>query len=48
MNIIRIKFKISEHVIEEDDGPFKGSTIPMVDLSTNIFKYLNTKENTPE
>ena len=27
--------KFSDHVIEADDGPFKGSTAPMVDLSTS-------------
>ena len=38
INILRIKFKISENVIKADDGPFKGSTLPMVDLVTYIFK----------
>ena len=33
--------KFPEHVIEADDGPFKESTAPMVDLDTYIFKYLN-------
>ena len=27
-----LNLKFSEHVIEADDGPFKGSTTPMVDL----------------
>ena len=37
-----LNLKFSEHVIEADDGNFKGSTTPMVDLGTYIFKYLNT------
>ena len=32
-----LNLKFSEHVIEDDDGPFKGSTIPMVYLGTNEF-----------
>ena len=34
--------KSSDNVIEEDDGPFKGSTSPMVNLGTYEFKDLNT------
>ena len=37
----------SEHVIEAYDGPFNGSTTPMVDLGEYIFKDLNTGEITP-
>ena len=40
--------KFSKHVIESDDGPFKGSTTPMVDLGTYICKYLNTGKITPK
>ena len=40
--------KFSDHIIESDDGPFEGSTAPMVDLSTYEFKDLNTGEITPE
>ena len=29
--------KLSEHVIKEYDGPFKGSTTPMVNLGEYIF-----------
>ena len=43
-----LNLKFSEHVIEADDGTFKGSTTPMVDLGTYIFKYLNTGKITPE
>ena len=34
--------KWSEHTIEVDDGPFKGSKILMFDLGVYAFKYLNT------
>ena len=44
--VLNIEF--SEHVIEADDGPFKGYTTPIVDLGAYIFKYLNTEKNTPE
>ena len=40
--------KFSEHVIEAYYGPFNGSTTPMVDLGTYIFKYLNTGKMIPE
>ena len=40
--------KLSEIVIEEYDGTFNGSTTPMVDLGTYIFKELNTGKITPE
>ena len=42
-----LNLKLSDHIIEADDGPFKGSTTPMVDLGTYIFKYLNTDKITP-
>ena len=32
-----LNLKFSEHVIESDDGPFKGSTTPMVDLGMYVF-----------
>ena len=37
-----LNLKFSEHVIKADYVPFTGSTTPMVDLGTYIFKYLNT------
>ena len=43
-----IYLKFSEHKIEANDGPFKGSTTPMVDLDAYIFEYLNTGKITPE
>ena len=45
---LRLNLKLYEHVIEADDGPFNGSTIPMVDLCTYIFKDLNTAKIRPE
>ena len=43
-----LNLKFPEHIIKADDGTFKGSTTPMVDLGTYIFKILNTGEITPE
>ena len=43
-----LNLKFSEHVIEADDGTFKGSTTHMVDLGTYVFKYLNAGEIIPE
>ena len=43
-----LDIQFSEHVIESDYVYFKGSTTPMVDLDTYIFKYLNTGKITPE
>ena len=37
-----IKFNFSEHFIEADDDPLKGSTTSMVDMDTYMFKILNT------
>ena len=45
---LALNLKFSEHVIELDDGTFHGSTTPMVNLSTYIFKDLNTGKITPE
>ena len=43
-----LNLKFSYHVIERDDGPFKGSTAPMVDLCTYEFKYFETGKITSE
>ena len=43
-----LNLKFSEHFIESDDGPFNGSTTPMIDLGTYIFRYLNTGQIKPE
>ena len=29
-----LNFKLSDHIIEADDGPFKGSTTTMVNFGT--------------
>ena len=34
--------KLSQHISEADDGTFKGSTTPMVDLGICVLKDLNT------
>ena len=36
-----LNVKLSEYVIKSDDGTFKGSKTPIVDLGTCIFKGLN-------
>ena len=43
-----LNLKLSDHVIEADDGNFKGSTIPMVDLGMYEFKDWNIGKITPE
>ena len=43
-----LNLKFSEHVIEADYGIFKGSTTPVVNLGTYIFKYLNTEKLHPK
>ena len=40
--------KVSDHVIEADDGTFKGSAPPMVDICMYEFKALNTGKITSE
>ena len=48
LTLLSLNLKISEHVIKADDGPLKGSTLPMVDLGTYQFKDLNTGTISPE
>ena len=43
-----LNLEFSEHFIKANDGHFKGSTEPIVDLGTYIFKDLNTGKITPE
>ena len=43
-----LNLNLSEHIIKADDGPFNGSTTPMVYLGTYIFKYLNIGKSKPE
>ena len=45
---LKLNTNFSEHVIEADDGPFQGSTTPMIDFGTYKFKGLNTDKITPE
>ena len=33
-----LNLNFSKHVTEADDGPFIGSTAPMVDMGTYVFK----------
>ena len=43
LNLRRFK-----QVIEGDDGPFIGSTAPIVDFDAYVFKDLNTGKIKPE
>ena len=43
-----LNLKSYYHVIEADDGPFKGSTAPMSYMGMYEFKILNTGKITPE
>ena len=40
LTVLGLNLKFSDHVIEEDDIPFKGYTASMVDLGTYEFKDL--------
>ena len=43
-----LNLEFSKHVIKADYEPFIGSTAPMVDLGTYIFKDLNIEKIKPE
>ena len=43
-----LNLKSSEHIIEADDGPFKGYTTPIVDFGAYISNDLNKGKITPE
>ena len=43
-----LNIKISYHVIESDDVPFKEYTPPMVDIGTYEFKDIEAGKITPE
>ena len=43
-----LNLKLSDHGIKSDDGLFKVSKTPMVDLGTYGFLILNKEEITPE
>ena len=38
LTALGLNLKLSNHLIESYDGPFKGYTAPMVDLGTKKFK----------
>ena len=48
LTTLLLNLKLSDHVIEADDGPLKGSSTPMDYLGMYEFKYLNTNNITPE
>ena len=48
LRVLGLNLKFSDNFIEEDDGPFKGSTSPMVDLFMHEFEYLNIGNISPE
>ena len=43
-----LNLKYFKQIIEEDDGPLKVLTAPMVDLGVYEYKKLDTGEITPE
>ena len=48
LTLLGLNLKFSEHAIEADYGPLKGSSSPMVDLGMYELRNLNTGEITPE
>ena len=42
LTALRLNIKLYDHIIEADDGPYKSSTAPKVDLGTYEFKDINT------
>ena len=42
-----LNLKLSEHVIESDDGTLKGSSSPVVDLIMYKFRNLSIRKSTP-
>ena len=43
-----LNLKWYDHVIEAEDGHFKGYMAPMVDMGTHEFTYLETGKIIPE
>ena len=39
LTALGLNLKLCDHVIEADDGTFKGYTTPMVNIGTYEFKY---------
>ena len=48
LTALGLNLKLSDHIIEAENGTFKGSTALMVDLGPYESKYLNTGKITPE
>ena len=48
LTALGLNLKLSDHLIGTDNGNFKGSTEPIVDMGMYKFKYLNTGYITPE
>ena len=48
LTTLLLNLKLSDHVIEANDVPLKGSSTPMDYLGMYEFKYLNTNNITPE
>ena len=48
LTILGLGLKLSDHVTEADDVPFKGSTSPIVDLGMYELKDLITGEIKPK
>ena len=45
---VGINLKLSDNSVKAENGTLKGSTTPMADLGTYIFKYLNIGKIKPE
>ena len=43
-----LNLKLSDHVIEADDGILKGSMSPMVDMRTYEFNIFNSRKISPK
>ena len=48
LNNLRLDIKFSEEIIFRGDGPFKGCSAPMIDVSTYEFKPLTENKVKPE
>ena len=48
LTALGLNLKFSDHVIEADDGNFKGSTAPMFDMGNYEFKDFNAGKIAPE
>ena len=48
LTALGLDLKFSENIILESDGPYKGCSAPMVDVSTYDFKHLTYNKVKPE